>query len=135
MATIRTTPVMPMGKLKGQPLDEMTTPYLMWLLSQDAIRFKYRRLVREALAVMAARFLDFEKLVAELTPREQPKEYWKIKETAAVIRQKHKEDRQRREQKPRPSAEPVPESLLDASYFVRQARQQQIDPNDVSDLV
>ena len=45
MATIRTTPVMPMGKLKGQPLDEMTTPYLMWLLSQDAIRFKYRRLV------------------------------------------------------------------------------------------
>lgn len=135
MESIRATPVMPMGKLRGQPLDEMTTPYLMWLLSQDAIRFKYRKLMRQALDVLAQRFAQFDKLVEELTPREQPKEYWKIKETAAVIRQKHKEDRLRREQKPHPPAEPVPESLLDASYFVRQARKQQIDPNDVSDLV
>lgn len=135
MENIRTTPVMPMGKLRGQPLEEMTTPYLMWLLSQDAIRFKYRKLMRQALDVLAHRFAKFDKLVEELTPREQPKEYWKIKEAAATIRQKRKEDRQRREKAPAPSVEAAPETLPDASYYVRQARRQQIDPNDVSDLV
>lgn len=135
MEAIRTTPVMPMGKLKGQPLDEMTTPYLMWLLSQDAIRFKYRRLVREALGVLAVRFLDFEKLIEELTPREQPKEYWKLKEATAAIRQKRKEDRRQREQKPPLPPEPTSAPLPDTSYYVRQARRQQIDPNDISDLL
>lgn len=135
MENIRTTPVMPMGKLRGQPLGEMTTPYLMWLLSQDAIRFKYRKLMRQALDVLAQRFAQFDKLVEELTPREQPKEYWKMKEAVATIRQTRKEDRQRLKQRAVPLAEPVPEAFPDASYFVRQARQQRIDLNDVSDLI
>lgn len=131
MEKSRTTPVMPMGKLRGHPLSEMTTPYLMWLLSQDAIRFKYRRLVREALGVLAARFLDFEKLAEELTPSEQPKEYWKLKETTAVIRQKKKE------QKPIDAGERWRQERARAlrAEIARRQTQPAADPNDISDLL
>lgn len=131
-------PSMPLGKFRGQPLTEMTTPYLMWLLSQDAIRFKYRLLMAQALEVLRGRFQDFDKLVAELTPKGPVPEYWKIRAPSAAIRLQRTVDRLRRERPPAPAkvnAEPPPGVLMDASYFVRQARQKQAEQDDFSDLV
>lgn len=48
---------MPMGKFKGQPVEAMTTQYLVWLVTRDNIRFKYWALVKEALSILRSRDL------------------------------------------------------------------------------
>lgn len=69
---------MPIGKFKGQPVENMDTKYLTWLISNDHIRFKYWGFVLEALKVLRDRFDNFNALVEELREDGQPPEYWKI---------------------------------------------------------
>lgn len=117
-------PVMTMGKFRGQPLNEMTTPYLLWLLSQDAIRYRYCNLMRQAMDVLRDRFLDFDALVEELTPKAPTPEYWKLTPNHSAIRKQRAKDRQRRNvpsPRPLPTEQPA-DVLMDGSYWVRNAR-------------
>ncbi|HNQ56823.1 MAG TPA: DUF3820 family protein [Candidatus Desulfobacillus denitrificans] len=145
---------MPIGCYKGQDVAALPTKYLAWLISQDAIRFKRWPLVKEAMRVLRARFDSFEVLVAELQVDTPPPEYWKTAKRAGqkkaeqaeklrALEERRAEEHQQRRQtiKARrvvlevPPAE-APAGVLDASYYVRQARQQKpADPNDVSDLL
>ena len=144
---------MPIGCYKGQSVASLPTKYLAWLISQDAIRFKRWPLVKEAMRVLRARFESFEVLVAELQVETPPPEYWKtakragqkkaeqaeklraLEERRAAEHQQHRQGiRARRETQATPAEAPA--GVLDASYYVRQARQQKpADPNDVSDLL
>lgn len=144
---------MPIGCYKGQDVAALPTKYLAWLISQDAIRFKRWPLVKEAIRVLRKRFESFEALVAELQVDTPPPEYWKtakragqkkaeqaeklraLEERRAVEHQQRRQAIQARRESPAPPAE-APAGVLDASYYVRQARQQKpADPNDVSDLL
>lgn len=69
--------LMPVGKFKGQPLADMSTAYLCWLVSQEAIRWHRWPLVREALAILRDRFQDFDAVEEALRLATQPPEYWK----------------------------------------------------------
>lgn len=48
----------PFGIHAGQPVAEMGTSYLMWILSRDAIRFKRPELVEAILAELRQRFAE-----------------------------------------------------------------------------
>lgn len=142
---------------------DMSTTYLVWLVSNDHIRFKRWPLIQEALRILRGRFDNLDAVVAELKVESQPPAFWKTSEhieqrkleKAEKLRQlearRAEEKRKRREEfrarremqshaafirqrlgKPR---EPSPEVLVDASEFVRQAKRNQTDPNDVSDLL
>ncbi|HMN22287.1 MAG TPA: DUF3820 family protein [Ottowia sp.] len=144
---------MPIGCYKGQSVASLPTKYLAWLISQDAIRFKRWPLVKEAMRVLRARFESFEVLVAELQVDTPPPEYWKTAKRAgqkkaeqaeklrALEERRENEHQQRRQaaKARRETQAPPAEAsagVLDASYYVRQARQQKpVDPNDVSDLL
>lgn len=79
---------MTIGKFKGQPVANMTISYLMWLITNEHIRFKYRTLIEEALQVLRVRFENFDALLAELAVTEPPSERWK---TAKRTERKKKE--------------------------------------------
>ena len=145
---------MPIGCYKGQDVAALPTKYLAWLVSQDAIRFKRWPLMKEALRVLRKRFESFEALEAELQVDTPPPEYWKTgkrsdqkkaeqaeklrtleKRRAAEQQQRRQANQARRVVLEVPPTE-APAGVLDASYYVRQARQQKpADPNDVSDLL
>lgn len=152
---------MPMGQFKGQPIEAMTTQYLCWLVTQDNIRFKYWPAVKEALRLLRTRDLDA--ILADLrvdTPppdrRPTPEQIEKRKtEKAEKLRELEKrraEERERRRAERRAArmkeeiemqaalirtrrGEPLPGTIIDASYYARQARPKPADPNDVSDLL
>ncbi len=152
---------MPMGRFKGQPIEAMSTQYLAWLVTQDNIRFKYWPAVKEALRVLRTRDLDA--ILADLrvdTPppdrRPTPEQIEKRKaEKAEKLRELEKrraEERERRRAERRAAREraelemhaallrrrlgkPEPGTIIDASYYARQARPKPADPNDVSDLL
>lgn len=154
---------MPMGKFKGQPVADMTTTYLVWLVSNDHIRFKRWPLIQEALRVLRGRFDNLDAIVAELKVESPPPAYWKTPEQieqrnaekAEKLRQleerRAEEKRKRREEyrarrdmgnaaaflqeRLGKRSEPAASVLIDASYYVAKARQEQADPNDVSDLL
>ena len=142
---------MPIGCYKGQDVAALPTKYLAWLISQDAIRFKRWPLMKEALRVLRKRFESFEALEAELQVDTPPPEYWKTAKRAgqkkaeqaeklrALEERRATEHQQRRATIPGETLTPpteAPAGVLDASYYVRQARQQKpADPNDVSDLL
>jgi len=67
---------MPFGKYRGQPVAEMRTTYLLWLLSQDHIRSKYGQVLRPAIETLRARFDKPDEAVAELTPAGPIPRYW-----------------------------------------------------------
>ncbi|MHB1430180.1 MAG: hypothetical protein ACYC5U_11740 [Rhodocyclaceae bacterium] len=144
---------MPIGCYKGQDVGALPTKYLAWLVSQDAIRFKRWPLVKEALRVLRKRFESVETLEAELQVDTPPPEYWKtakragqkkaeqaeklraLEERRATEHQQRRQAIKARRETQAPPAE-APAGVLDASYYVRQARQQKpADPNDVSDLL
>jgi hypothetical protein len=162
--------LMPMGKFEGQPVDAMSTSYLMWVLSNDHIRFTRWPLIEEALRVLRGRFESFDGLLVELKVDTQPPAHWKTAERTAEqkaakaeklrqLEQRRLEERLARREAwriareqadmlriaaqvrqrlgkatPPVNTEPPAEVLMDAAYFVRQARQQQAD-TDVSDLI
>ncbi len=68
---------MPIGRFKGQPLAEMKTTYLMWLLTNDLFRHKRWGLTQAILVELSSRFVDFDELQAELKQDESPVPHWK----------------------------------------------------------
>ncbi|MHB0973146.1 MAG: hypothetical protein ACYC0P_02745 [Thiobacillus sp.] len=140
---------MPMGAHKGQPVEAMSTAYLLWVISNDHIRFKRWPLIQEALRVLRGRFENFETLLAELEVKAPPPAYWKTKEQiearakarAEKLRQleeRRAAEREQRRQELRArfkQREAEQTQIIDASYYVRAARQRPADPGDVSDLV
>lgn len=63
---------LPFGKRKGQMIVDQPTAYLLWALSQDGLRWKYPNFLRVALAEIAKRCAEPDKLIAELSMREPP---------------------------------------------------------------
>lgn len=154
---------MPMGKFKGQPVEAMTTQYLAWLVTQDNIRFKYWSLVREALRILRGRFESMDDLMAEMqvsaapqdrrpTPEQVENRKAEKAEKLRQLEARRSEEKARRRAERRAAreaeemamsaafirsrrGEPLPGQILDASHYVRLARQQQTDPNDISDLL
>lgn len=149
---------MPIGKFKGQPVEDMTTAYLAWLVTRDHIRFKYWALVKEALQILRRRFDDFESMMAELEVKAPPQEHWKTQdrdeqrkiERAEKLRsletQREQEAVLRRlERQVRPPRIQVVPQIIDGGQYLRQERlkallaekirRQQVDSNDVSDLI
>jgi len=148
---------MPMGIHKGEAIEELPTPYLLWLVSQDHIRFSRWPVIEEILRVLGERFDDPDKLKAELHMAEAPPARWKTPEREAARKEARAaklaalEERRRaglkriaddlreriarnEEASRQPSLEPPPGVWRDASYFAREARRRRID-TDVSDLV
>lgn len=151
--------LMPMGKFAGQPIDELPTPYLSWLVSQDHVRFSRWPLVEGIIHVLAERFGKLDVLLDELHVTEAPPPRWKTPEREAALTRARTaklaalEERRRaalkriaddlreriersRQASRQPSLEPEPGVWRDASYYVREARRRQAqDPYDASDLV
>lgn len=78
---------MPTGKHAGTPLHLLPTPYMLWFVSQDAIRHKQWPLVDAILDVLAERFTYPGLLRAELMQRDPPPDYWKAGKRAAAKRE------------------------------------------------
>lgn len=164
--------LMPMGKFEGQPVEAMSTTYLMWVLSNDHIRFRRWPLIEEALRVLRGRFESFDGLLVELKVDTQPPAFWKTAERTEEqekaraeklrqLEQRRQEERLARREAwriareqadmqriavqvrqrfgkatPPVNTEPTAEVLMDASYFVRQARlQREAESKDISDLI
>ena len=83
--------LMPMGKFKGQPVHDMSTAFLLWLVSNDNIRFVRWDLIHEVLGVLRLRFDNFDTLLAELKVDSPPPAYWKKTPTLEQIKQRNKE--------------------------------------------
>lgn len=148
---------MPMGKFSGQPVEAMSTTYLMWVLANDHIRFSRRPLVEEALRVLRGRFERFDDLLAELKVDAPPPPRWRTAEREAArsearaaklaaleeCRQAQRKrmadelrERVARNRLGKPQhLEPAPGAWRDASCFVREARLKGKQGDDVSDLV
>lgn len=152
---------MPLGKFKGQPVEAMTTQYLCWLVTQDNIRFKHWPLIKEALRVLRSR--DFDGILGELnvatqppdrrpTPEQIEKRKAEKAKKLGELEKRRAEERERRRAERRAArmkeeiemqaalirtrrGEPPPGTIIDASYYARQARPKPADPNDVSDLL
>jgi len=118
-------PDLPMtfGKFKGQPVSDMGTTYLMWMVSQDHIRYKRPEIMRCALEVLRNRFDDFDTLTEELAQDAPPPEYWKEKSLLHASRA-----RLDGETRCEPKA---PDQVMDGYYFAREGNLN----TDVSDLV
>ena len=54
---IHTTYRMPMGKHRGKRVDELSTTFMSWFISQDACRFKYPETALALIAELRRRFL------------------------------------------------------------------------------
>lgn len=63
-----TAAVMPMGKYKGQPVSALATTFLLWWLSQDAIRAKNPTTARVVMATLRDRLENVACIEAELLP-------------------------------------------------------------------
>lgn len=149
--------LMPMGIHKGRPIDEAPTAYLLWLVSQDHIRFSRWPLIEEVLCVLGERFDNPDKLKVELHVAEAPPPRWKTPEREAALKEARAaklatlEERRRaefkriaddlreriarnRDAQRQPRLEPLPGVWRDASYYAREARQRRLDA-DVSDLL
>lgn len=83
---------MPSGKYAGTPLHLLPTAYMLWLASQDAIRYKQWPLIDAILDVLAERFTYPGLLRAELMQRDPPPDYWQAGKRAA----KKRDEQQRR---------------------------------------
>ena len=68
---------MSIGKFKGQPVQDVKTSYLFWLLSQDNIRFHRWPMCLGILKELSARFTNFDGVATELNADAAPVEYWK----------------------------------------------------------
>jgi len=141
--------LMPFGKFKGQPVADMGTTYLMWMVSQDHIRFKRPETMRCALEVLRNRFNEFDNMLAELAQDAPPPEYWKEKrrlrrlrenrriayalnEQRAALNAAHKpREREVTEREPERCEPKAPDQVMDGYYFARQHNRD----TDVSDLV
>jgi uncharacterized protein (DUF3820 family) len=140
---------MPMGKFEGRPVADMSTTYLVWLISNDHIRFKRWPLIQEALRILRGRFNNLDAIVAELKVESQPPAFWKSPEQierrkaekAEKLRQveeRREAERQqlRAERRARFLQQRVERmQVIDASYYRRKTHEKQVDPNDVSDLL
>jgi len=135
---------MPLGKFKGQPVADMGTTYLMWIVSQDHIRFKRPETMRCALEVLRNRFNEFDNLLAELAQDAPPPEYWKKKRRLRRLKENRRIAFALNEQRTalnaphkKPKREPghcepkTTDQLMDGYYFARQQNRN----TDVSDLV
>ncbi|CAM5789725.1 hypothetical protein CCAE64S_02442 [Castellaniella caeni] len=78
---------MPSGKYAGEPLHLLPTTYMLWLVSQDAIRHKQWPLIDAILDVLAERFTYPGLLRAELMQRDPPPDYWQAGKRAAARRE------------------------------------------------
>jgi len=58
--------VMPFGKHKKQPVAELSTEYLCWVVSQVQIRQNHPELIRAMLKVIKERLAVWEAVVDEL---------------------------------------------------------------------
>ena len=65
---IHTTYRMPMGKHRGKRVDELSTTFMSWFISQDACRFKYPETALALIAELRRRFLPEGAVEAELVP-------------------------------------------------------------------
>lgn len=99
---------MPSGKHAGTPLHLLPTTYMLWLVSQDAIRHKQWPLIDAILDVLAERFTHPGLLRAELMQRDPPPDYWKAGKRAAT-RKRNAQSRRRwlefRQKRPVPDDE------------------------------
>ncbi len=129
-------PTMLIGKFKGQPLVDMKTTYLMWLLTNDLFRHKRWEFALVILEELHHRFDDFDELQGELKQDESPVAHWKepacqakkAKRKAknlAALEQRRVDEKQAKLQAFRAKIQ-----LVDASRFVRS----QV-PTDARDLV
>lgn len=75
--------LIPMGLHKGRPIDELPSPYLLWLVSQDHIRFSRWPMVEEILRVLGKRFSEPRRLLDELRVTEAPPARWEATERQA----------------------------------------------------
>jgi hypothetical protein len=75
--------LMPMGKFAGQPVKSMSTAFLAWTLSQDAIRHARPALIEHIVGVLSERFQDPGTVLAELRVAEAPPARWRTNEKAA----------------------------------------------------
>lgn len=151
---------MTVGRFKGQPVDSLPSQYLAWLVTRDHIRFKHWPLVKEALRVLRSRDLDAilnELKVEKLgdhrpTPEQIAKREVEKAEKLQALEVRRAEEKARRRAERRAArmkeelemqaafirtrrGEPPPGTIIDASYYARQARQKADDPDDISDLI
>jgi uncharacterized protein (DUF3820 family) len=84
---------MTIGKHTGQPIAKLKSAYLMWLISNDHIRFKHPELLKAILSELRARFDLLENLEAELTMNSPPPELWKTPAYIAAKEDKRAENR------------------------------------------
>lgn len=95
---------MPIGKYRGARLSELQTTYLLWMLSQDAIRQQYPILAVSMLHVMHDRFQNIDRLIAEMTVSQPSPAYWKLKQLAQVSK-RNKLAQMRVEMRAQPTAQ------------------------------
>lgn len=77
--------LMPIGKFKGQPVADMEPAYLMWLVTNDDIRYRRWPLVKEALRVLRDQLgNDFGGVLASLEVKEPPPKRWQTPEREAA---------------------------------------------------
>lgn len=74
---------MPFGLHLNKPVEEVPSPYLLWVISRDAVRHKRPELVDAIIHALAPRFLDPAVLAEELRVQEPPPERWKTPEQIA----------------------------------------------------
>lgn len=60
--------VMPFGKHRGERIDTLRTPYLLWLVSQDTLRKNFPALASVMLAELRHRFTQGDRVEVELLP-------------------------------------------------------------------
>lgn len=136
--------LMPFGAFKGQPVANMRTTYLVWLISRDSIRFKRWPFVLEVLNVLRSRFADFDTLAAELQVNAPPPDYWKAKkpdrtaEKAEKLRileeQRREAKHKRREERKRQYQELKAAVLAEEAERLKKLRDARRPP-DFSDLI
>lgn len=117
---------MPIGKFKGQPVADMATPYLLWLVKNDHIRYRHWPLIKKALEVLRSRLDEWEALMAELKVTDPPPPRWRTPEREA--RRAAEKAEKLRQVEQRRAAEK-------AAKRGRPLSQAAPRPTDVSDLV
>jgi hypothetical protein len=77
--------LMPLGKFKGRPVADMEPAYLMWLVTNDDIRYRRWPLVKEAMRVLRDQLgNDFGGVLARLEVKEPPPKRWQTPERDAA---------------------------------------------------
>ena len=131
---------MPMGVFRGRQVETMTTAYLLWLTSRDAIRYARWPLVEEALRVLRDRFRNLDAVLTELKMAGPPPARWRtpeqeaqradvrIKKLRRLEEQRAEEKKLKNEQFRQHLAQLQEErlarsQLVDAAVFVREARE------------